>query len=228
MGLQKMTLLDFPGKTACTLFLGGCNFRCPYCHNAPLVTQTETSEELSETEFFTFLSRRRKHLDGVCITGGEPLLQKNLISFIQKIRQIGFLIKLDTNGSCPEHLEQLLSFGLLDYVAMDIKNDRDSYARTIGLPSFPTEVIERSMSILKRSNVPYEFRTTLVKEYHSETNIEQMGNWFEGDETLFLQNFEDSGNLISKKDLTPLSPDEMKRAAEILSPYVKNVQLRGM
>jgi len=223
-----MTLLDFPGKVACTVFFGGCNFRCPYCHNASLVFDAGLPAIMSESDFFSFLSKRRQILDGVCITGGEPLLQQDLALFILKIKEMGFLVKLDTNGSFPQRLKQLLEMPGVDYVAMDIKNSQKRYQETIGVPGFSTRNVEESIKILQSGAVPYEFRTTLVKEFHREEDILQIGEWLQGSEALYLQTFADSGNLVGGKPLSPFSKEDMEGFAQLLRKYVKEVHLRGM
>ncbi|MBE6896625.1 MAG: anaerobic ribonucleoside-triphosphate reductase activating protein, partial [Ruminococcaceae bacterium] len=162
-GLQKTTLLDFPGRVACTVFLGGCNFRCPFCHNSALLTSESFPEEISEESFFSFLKKRKGILDGVCITGGEPLCSKDTEDFIRKIKNEGFAVKLDTNGSFPERLENIVKSGIVDYVAMDIKNSRRNYGKAVGLKDYDTSSVEKSVSFLLENSIPYEFRTTVVK-----------------------------------------------------------------
>ncbi len=220
-GLQKLTLLDYPGLVACTIFTGGCNFRCPFCHNALLVTRLEESKEgvMEEEEVLAFLKKRAGLLDGVCITGGEPLMQKDLKQFIEKVRNLGFKIKLDTNGSYPERLKELLDKGLLDYVAMDIKNSPDKYAVTCGLDIFNVEHIKESVEIIKNSGVDHEFRTTSVKGFHNIDSFEKIGNWLAGDDKYFIQNFKDSGNLI-KEGLDGFNKDELN---EFLNVVIKNL-----
>ncbi len=224
-GLIKTTLLDFPGKVACTVFTYGCNFRCEFCHNARLVTE-ENSDNISEEEFFSFLSKREGILDGVCITGGEPTLQKGLGDFIRKIKEMGFEVKLDTNGYSPEILQQLLKESLLDYVAMDIKASPENYSRVCGV-NIDIEKIKKSVSILKESGIDYEFRTTCVKEYHTETDFGAIARWLEGDSKYFLQQFTDSGNLIGE-GLTAFSGEEMARFKEIMADKLPNIGLRGV
>ena len=165
-GLQKTTLLDFPGKVACTVFTAGCNFRCPFCHNASLVTRPGDVDEISEESFFSYINKRKGILDGVCITGGEPLMSHGIEDFIRRIKQTGLLVKLDTNGAYPEKLKALLDEGLIDYVAMDIKNSREKYAMTVGLKEYP-EKIEESIKLIMEKAPDYEFRTTVVKELHT-------------------------------------------------------------
>ena len=226
LGLQKMTLLDYPGKVACTVFLGGCNFRCPFCHNPDLVFASATAVGIAEKEFFGFLSQRKGFLDGVCITGGEPMLEKDLVPCIQKIREMGFLVKLDTNGSFPDRLKHLVDNGLVDYVAMDIKNSREHYGSTIGIPIYDTTNIERSVSILMEGGVPYEFRTTLVREYHTPSDIKAMGTWLAGCQAYFLQTFVDSGNLLGKEPMKAFSLEEMESFKNLLKSYIGVVSIR--
>ncbi len=223
-GLQKLTLLDFPEKLACTVFTGGCNFRCPFCHNASLVTHID-DDFISEEEFFTFLSARKGRLDGVCVTGGEPTLEPDLSEFIQKIKDLGFQVKLDTNGYRPDVLESLIASGNVDYVAMDIKNSLDSYPKTIGLKSFDPEKIKKSVNILLSGRVPYEFRTTVVKELHSEEDFYKIAELVKGADKYYLQTFKDSGDLIGS-GLSASSTTEMQTFAEILSKNVLNVTIR--
>lgn len=224
-GLQKLTLLDFPGKMACTVFTYGCNFRCPFCHNALLVTE-ENSDDISEDEFFAFLKKRQGILDGVCISGGEPTLQKDLAEFISKIKAMGYAVKLDTNGSEPQVLRKLISENLLDYVAMDIKNSPDKYSLTCGC-EVDMVPIKGSVSIIKESGIPHEFRTTTVRELHSAEDFAQIADWLEGNSRYFLQHFEDSGNLIGD-NLSALSKDEMTAFAESMRSKLPNVAIRGV
>lgn len=226
-GLQKLTLLDYPEKAACTIFTAGCNFRCPFCHNAYLVTQTGEHEDIEKKEIMAFLKKRKGLLDGVCISGGEPLLQMDLEAFLKEIKELGYLIKLDTNGSFPERLEHLIDQGLLDYVAMDLKNSREHYARTIGVRKFRIEAIEDSVDILMKGKIPYEFRTTVVREFHQRSDFEQMGRWIEGAEKYFLQQFEDSGNLIGT-GLHSYDRPILKQALDTVKKYVPNAELRGI
>ncbi len=194
-GLQKTTLLDFPGKVACTVFTAGCNFRCPFCHNATLVTRAEETELISEDDFFSYISKRRGILDGVCITGGEPLLSHGIEDFIRRIKSLGLLVKLDTNGSFPERLEALLDEGLIDYVAMDIKNSKGKYAQTAGTKEFPSNV-ERSIKLIMDKAPDYEFRTTVVKELHTTQDIEKIAEWIKDTKHYYLQTYVDSGDIL--------------------------------
>lgn len=194
-GLQKTTLLDFPGRVACTVFTAGCNFRCPFCHNATLVERSEESEIISEEDFFSYISKRKGILDGVCITGGEPLLSHGIEDFIKRIKDLGLLVKLDTNGSLPERLEPLLDKGLIDYVAMDIKNSKEKYALTAGTKEFPAS-IEKSISIIMSKAPDYEFRTTVVKELHTTQDIEKIAEWIKDTKHYYLQTYVDSGDIL--------------------------------
>ena len=224
-GLQKTTLLDYPSKVAATIFTGGCNFRCPFCHNASLVTRQNT-DAISEEEVLSFLSRRSGILDGICITGGEPLLQKDLAEFCQKVREKGLLIKIDTNGSRPKELKALIDEGLVDYIAMDVKNSRELYARTCGLSDFPAEV-EESIDIIMSAGIPYEFRTTVVRELHSTESIEALAEWIRGAEKYYLQSFIDSGDTIGQ-GYSAYSAEEMTALLEITKKYIPTAALRGI
>ncbi|MBQ8804535.1 MAG: anaerobic ribonucleoside-triphosphate reductase activating protein [Tyzzerella sp.] len=226
-GLQKTTLLDYPEKVACTVFTAGCNFRCPFCHNASLVVDIKKEAEITEEEFFSFLKKRQGILDGVCITGGEPLLQADIEDFIGKIKEFGYAVKLDTNGSFPKKLKALVDKGLVDYVAMDIKNCLDTYAATAGVEALDIEAIKESVAYLKEGHVPYEFRTTVVKNYHTKEGFEKVGQWIQGTEKYFLQNFVDSGDLIGKNTMG-CSEEEMKEFLEVVQKYVPGTKLRGM
>lgn len=226
-GLQKLTLLDFPEKVACTVFMAGCNFRCPFCHNASLVVDIPPVGEITEEEFFSFLKKRQGVLDGVCVTGGEPLLQPGIAKFVGKIKELGYAVKLDTNGSFPNKLRELVENGLVDYVAMDIKNCMEDYALTAGVHSLDIEAIKESVSYLKEGRVPFEFRTTVVKDYHKKENFERIGQWLEGTEKYFLQNFVDSGDLIGK-DTKGCSEEEMKEFLQVVLKYVPGAELRGI
>ena len=222
-GLQKLTLIDYPGKVACTLFTYGCNFRCPFCHNAVLVN--EEPVPIPEEEFFSFLKKRQGLLDGVGITGGEPLLHKDMPTFLQKIKDLGYAVKLDTNGSFPERLREVVEKGLVDMVAMDIKNEKSRYAETIGY-DVDMHKIEESVAFLMENRVDYEFRTTIVKEFHDEKAIRGIGEWIRGAEKYFLQNFVDSGHLLGNAH--GVSEQDMRRFTEIAKEYVPNAFVRGI
>lgn len=226
-GLQKLTLLDYPEHTACTVFTAGCNFRCPFCHNASLVVNIPKETENSQDEFFTFLQKRKGILDGVCVSGGEPLLQPDIERFIKKIKDMGFAVKLDTNGSFPDKLIHLVEEGLVDYVAMDIKNSPETYAFTAGTETLDIVSVQKSVSYLMEGHVPYEFRTTVVKHYHSKESFEEIGKWLAGTEKYFLQNFVNSGDLIGK-NTRGCSEEEMKEFLEVVQKHVPSAKVRGI
>ena len=225
MGLQKLTLLDYPEKIACTVFLGGCNFRCPFCHNASLVLDGIEGGEISEDEFFAHLKARRGKLFGVCVSGGEPTLYPDLPDFIRRIKAMGYAVKLDTNGYRPRVLSALIDEGLLDYVAMDIKNCPERYGETVGIESFNVAPILESASILMSGRVDFEFRTTVVRQLHTEDNIRAIGEWLRGDKKFYLQTFKDSGDLIGE-GLSAYSDEEMERLCEELRRYVPSARVR--
>lgn len=226
-GLQKLTLLDFPEKMACTLFTFGCNFRCPFCHNASLVLADRADDSITlEEEFFSFLQKRRGMLEGVCISGGEPTLQPDLPDFIRRIRDLGFAVKLDTNGYRPAVLRALIDGGLVDYVAMDVKNSLSRYPETVGIARFDTAPLEESMDLLMENRVPFEFRTTLVRGLHTPESIAEMGKRLAGEERFFLQTFEDSGDLIAD-GLSGFDREETETLLAVLCNYVPNAQIRG-
>lgn len=226
-GLQKVTLLDYPGKVACTVFMGGCNFRCPFCHNKSLVTEIPDNVTITEDDFFAFLEKRKGILDGVCITGGEPLLQTDIEEFLGKIKEKGYLIKLDTNGSFASSLKNLISKNLVDYVAMDIKNSLEEYAQTVGLDICPIKDIEESVDFLLGGSIPYEFRTTVVKEFHEKESFIKIAQWIKNPERFFLQGFVDSQEVI-RSGLTAYRPEEMGEFAKILGEKMPFVEIRGV
>ena len=230
-GLQKMTLLDFPGKIACTVFLGGCNFRCPFCHNSELFTGKQ--EMLMEDEaFFAFLRKRQGLLDGVCVSGGEPTLYKDLPEFLSGIKALGFQVKLDTNGSRPEVLRELLQKNLVDYVAMDVKNSPAMYAQTVGVEKLDLAPIEESLRLLLTGTTPYELRTTLVSQLHSGASIQDMGAWLVSLVTgvkpkkLFLQSFVDRDTVLFA-GLSAPETEVTAGFAKILEPFVEEVTIRN-
>ena len=226
-GLQKLTLLDYPGKTACTLFLGGCNFHCPFCHNGALVTGVDENEDIPEEDIFSFLKKRQGILDGVCISGGEPLIQPGLDEFLKKIRDLGYKIKLDTNGSFPERLERFVEEGLIDQIAMDLKNSKEKYAQTIGVEAFDIRPVEESVEFLLEGHITYAFRTTVVREFHQKADFEQMGLWIRGARQYYLQQFKDSGGVI-RKGLHAYDEKVLNQAQEIMAQYVQKVEIRGI
>lgn len=227
-GIQKLTLLDYPGKTACTVFTNGCNLRCPFCYNARLVLPEyqSTSSLLAEEEIRAFLKKRAGLLDGICITGGEPLLhEENLRDFIPYIRELGYMVKLDTNGTCPKILEQFLQLGWIDYVAMDVKNTFTYYAETIGIADFNVTPIKESIDIIRNSGVDYEFRTTVVREFHTVERIRELAQSIAGAKRYFLQKFLDSGELISS-GLSAVSAEEMQAMQDVASQFCPT-EIRG-
>lgn len=226
-GIQKLTLLDYPGTVACTVFTLGCNMRCPFCHNALLVTKTEEAEVYPEEDFFAFLNKRRGILDGVCVTGGEPLLQSDAGEFIAKIKALGYKVKLDTNGSFPDRLEEILKSGNVDYVAMDIKNSPEKYAETVGIPGFDVSKIQRSIEIIRSSGIEYEFRTTVVAPLHNGESIAGAAQMVKGSPKYFLQNFVDSGNLISGEGMSGLTGEELENALAKAKNFIPQAQIRG-
>ena len=226
-GLQKLTLLDYPGKVACTVFLAGCNFRCPFCHNASLVTHIDAEAEIPREDVLSFLKKRSGVLDGVCITGGEPLLAPDLADFIREIKRMGYAVKLDTNGSHTEKLKLLIEAGLIDYVAMDIKNAPGKYAVTVGLSDYDPANVMESAAYLMAGDIPYEFRTTVVREFHKRGDFEEIGRWLKGAGRYFLQGFVDSGDLI-QPGLRGYTRDIMEQALDIVKKYIPAAKLRGV
>ncbi|WP_238483712.1 anaerobic ribonucleoside-triphosphate reductase activating protein [Anaerosporobacter faecicola] len=226
-GFNKTTLLDYPEHLAATIFLGHCNFRCPFCHNASLVLAPEKQPTIPAVDVINTLKERQGILEGVCITGGEPTLTHDLPDFIAQIKDLGLKVKLDTNGSNPLMLSYLLDQHLLDYVAMDIKNSKEQYNKTIGLSSSCMDQVIESISLLKQSNLPYEFRTTIVSEFHRMDDILSIGEWLHGSPAYYLQKFIDSGNLL-QNGLHAASRETMLAYKEALKPHFKVVELRGM
>lgn len=228
-GLQKLTLLDYPGQVACTVFTGGCNFRCPYCHNAPLVLPEQIAEESGGAEaVLRFLEKRRGVLDGVAVSGGEPLLQPDLADFLRAVRAMGYKVKLDTNGSFPERLCALVEERLVDYVAMDVKNAPALYAETVGLTAVDLSAVERSRDYLMSGAIPYEFRTTLVRGLHTPESVRAAAEWIAGARAYYLQQFRDTGGVIAPAALSAFTDDEMRAMADIVKPFVPSVRLRGV
>lgn len=246
-GLNKTTLLDYPEHVAATIFTGGCNFRCPFCHNKDLVLNPSAQPIIEEKEVLDFLHKRRGIITGVCVTGGEPTLQPDLKEFLWKIKQIGLNVKLDTNGYKPEILIDVIENGLVDYVAMDIKSSKERYAYAVGYEEagahtegigqdkdaqtvhfkFMLENIEKSVEYLMQNKVPYEFRTTIVRELHADKEIEKIGEWIKGCSAYFLQAYEENENVI-QAGFHPCSKEEMVRFSEILKKYILNTQIRGI
>ena len=227
-GIQKLTLLDYPGKVACTLFTAGCNFRCPFCHNAGLVLPDRLEEaSITEDEVMSFLKKRAGMLDGVAITGGEPLLHTDMPEFLEKIKNLGYKIKLDTNGSNPKLLKEIVNAGLVDRVAMDIKNAPSEYDKTAGC-SVDMEKIEESKDFLLTGTCDYEFRTTVVKGIHTKESLIAAAKWISGAKEYYLQQFKDSGNLINPEELTAFDENEMHVLADAVREYVPTAEVRGV
>ena len=225
-GLQTLTLLDYPGKVACTVFTSGCNMRCPFCHNASLVCG-EVPPFMEKEEFFAFLKKRTGVLDGVCVTGGEPLLQEGLIPFLLEVKEKGFTTKLDTNGLLHDRLRAVVEAGAVDYVAMDIKNCKARYVETAGVPGLDLAPIEKSVQFLMEGSVDYEFRTTVVKELHNKADFDEIGRWLKGVKRYFLQSFKDSGDILSP-GLSPMEKADLLEIRDRLRSEIPVVELRGV
>lgn len=226
-GFQKTTLLDYPGHVAATVFVGGCNFRCPFCHNGMLVLEPEAQPGIPEEEVLSYLRKRQGVLEGVCVTGGEPTLQQDLADFLRRLKELGYLVKLDTNGSCPQVLEQLLQEGLLDYVAMDIKASPNNYAAAAGLKKIDFDRIRQSIRLLMESNISYEFRTTVVKGIHTLEEFEEIGRLLQGCHVYFLQGFRESESMVGQ-GCQAFSAQEMEKMAKLAEKYIDRVELRGV
>lgn len=228
-GIQKLTLLDYPGTVACTLFTAGCNFRCPFCHNAALVLPEQIEDgSLDEGEVLSFLKKRQGILDGVAITGGEPLLHRDLPELLEKIKALGYKIKLDTNGSNPELLAEIIGRKLVDRVAMDIKNAPQAYGETTGVENFDLAPVERSKNMLLCGDTDYEFRTTVVKGIHTRESLIEAAKWISGAKEYYLQQFKDSGNLILPEGLSAYDEKEMHALADAVREYVPAAEVRGV
>lgn len=225
-GLQKLTLLDFPGHVACTVFTAGCNLRCPFCHNSELVLPERKPALMDEEEFFSLLKKRTGILEGVCITGGEPLLQKDIADFMRRIKELGFAVKLDTNGCFPAVLRMLVEQNLVDFVAMDIKNSPERYAETVGIPGFDLTPVEESVAFLLSGAVDYEFRTTVVDRFHDEQSFRDIARWITGAKRYALQEFKDSGDILVG-GLGPCTSEQMEAFLAVLKPLVPGAFLRG-
>lgn len=229
-GLQKLTLLDFPGRCAATIFTPGCNFKCPFCHNASLVRNTSTDIYAPEL-ILDFLRERKAKLTGLVITGGEPLVQPGIAEFMADVKDIGYALKLDTNGSYPERLKEIIDAQLVDYIALDLKNSRPSYAKTTGLSDEQAErareKINRSLELLKSSNVEFELRSTIVRELHTPEDIEEMAKTAGPVERYFLQAFKDSGDILCE-GYSAWDNKTMRSFLDIARKYSPNAQLRGV
>ena len=221
-----MTLLDYPGRVACTVFLGGCDLRCPFCHNGGLVLGPMPAE-LDDQGLLAFLKKRQGLLDGVCVTGGEPLLRPDLPELLARIKELGYPVKLDTNGSHPERLRSLVRQGLVDYVAMDIKNSPERYGETVGVPALDLTPFQESVAFLLQGDVDYEFRTTVVREFHDSDSFQAIGPWLSGARRYFLQCFVDRDTVL-QEGLHPWDADSLRAFADLVRPYVHQVELRGV
>lgn len=226
-GIEKVSLVDFDGKVSATLFTGKCNFRCPFCHNASLVLNYDSFQTLNKDEYLEYLKKRQGILDAVVITGGEPTLLPTLIERIKEIKQLGYLIKLDTNGTNLEVIQTLVNEKLIDYVAMDVKNSLDCYLETSGISNYNlVKKVEETINYLKENHIDYEFRTTLVKEFHNEESIHNLGILLQGAKTLYLQKFVDKGTCI-KNNLHEVNEKKALEYKCLLEKYITNVKLRG-
>ena len=225
-GFNKLTLLDYPGKLACIIFTQGCNYKCGFCQNSGLI-KCSKSQLVNKDEIITYLNKRKGLLDGVVISGGEPTIQPELISFIKQIKDMGFLIKLDTNGSNPKVLERLIKNGLVDYIAMDIKSIFDEYELVVNLTKVNILSIKESIKIIKNSGINHEFRTTIIKNYHDINKIESICEYLGKDEHYYLQNFEDSENVLDKK-LVSFTKEMLINIQKILKVKFPNVVVRGI
>ncbi len=225
-GLMKMTLLDFPGYVACTVFLEGCNFRCPFCHNADMAV-AKSSDRMTEDEFLGFLKKRQGILDGVCVSGGEPLMTDETLDFLKNIKDMGYKVKLDTNGSFPERLKRAVNSGLCDYVAMDIKNAPTKYSQTSGNEKITFDTVKESIEFLKNSDIPREFRTTVVKDFHTEEDIAEIAKIIGADENYFIQPFRD-GETVLMSGLKEFEDNEIKTLLAAAREYTPKTCVRGM
>ncbi len=226
-GYQKLTLLDYPSHIAAAIFLAGCNMRCPFCHNASLVTRIISENAIPEETVLSTLYSRKHILEGVCITGGEPTLYSELPSLLEKIKALNLKVKLDSNGTNPSMLKSLVKDGLVDYIAMDIKNSKEKYAITTGIPSFLLDKINESIEFLLTASIAYEFRTTIVKEFHTLEDIVSIGKWINGATAYYLQSYKDSSDMI-QTGLNPHTTDTLIEFTNLLKPYLANVFLRGV
>lgn len=226
-GFNKTTLLDFPEHVACTVFTGGCNFRCPFCQNGDLVLHGGSLPVLDEEEVFRVLRKRKGILTGVCVTGGEPTLQRDLDVFLSRVKELGYLVKLDSNGYRPEVLQSLCERGLVDYFAMDIKSSPENYASTAGVKELDMGLIRESVDFIRSCGLDYEFRTTVVRELHSSGDFLSIGEWLKGCKAYFLQSYVESEGVICK-EFSSYSKEELEEFVMLLKPYIDNVSLRGV
>ena len=227
IGFQKLTLLDYPGKTACTVFTAGCNLRCPFCHNRDLVMPPSDAQTYSEEEIIAYLSKRKGLIDGICITGGEPMLMKDLPEFCAKLKDLGIAVKIDTNGFFPAQLKYIVNNKLCDYVAIDVKNCFERYNETIGVKFADVSKVKESIDFLKKSYIDYEFRTTVCKNFHTYDDLKQIAMLIGDEQKYFLQSFVDSGAIIGQ-NIEGYSPSEMKDMAARLRIYCNKIEVRGI
>lgn len=225
-GFEKFSMVDFDGKIACTVFTGGCNFRCPFCHNGALVVGNVRAQQIAQEEVFDYLIKRKGLVDAVCVTGGEPTLQADLAVFLRQVKQLGYATKLDTNGLRPDILQSLLDENLLDYVAMDIKNSPQKYPLTIGLDSVDLDKINQSIQILKSTSVDNEFRTTAIAQFHTRENFVEIANWIKGAKRFYIQHYKDSEGCISH-GYDDIDPATANAFLDIVKPAVSICGLRG-
>lgn len=225
-GMEKLSLVDYDGFVSATVFTGSCNFRCGFCHNASLVVDYKNLQILPEEEVFEYLTKRKGVLEGLCITGGEPTLQKDLPLFAEKIKKIGYSVKVDTNGTNPEMVKTLWENKLADYFAMDIKNNKEDYAKIIGFDLYDTKNVQKTVDYFMENDVNYEFRTTLIKEYHKKENVEKIGKWIGGAKKYFMQKFKNGENCLTQS-LNEVPTETAKEYLEIMKKYIPDSKLRG-
>lgn len=227
-GMQKLTLLDYPGKVACTVFTAGCDLRCPFCHNASLALPERPRDSMELDEVLAFLKKRQGILDGVAVTGGEPLMHPGIAGLLGEIKALGYSVKLDTNGTFPERLREVVEAGLADRVAMDIKAAPENYGKLVGIPDFDISKVRESADYLMGCGVDYEFRTTAVKGLHTRADFEGIAQWIAGAREYYIQEFKDSGDLIAGEGLEGFTEAEMRALADMVRPLVPSVQVRGI
>ncbi len=227
-GIQKLTLLDYPGEVACTIFTYGCNMKCPFCHNSDLVLTSSDHQFIDQDEMIAFLTKRKGKLDAVCITGGEPTLQSGLLDFIKQVKEIGYKVKLDTNGYNFEALKEIVESGYIDFVAMDIKNSPGKYAKTVGLENsnFKMDNIQKSVQYLLENHIEYEFRTTVVKQLHTLEDLLEIAQWIKGADHYYLQQFVDSGSCI-EEGYCAYDGKSMEEMCEKVKEIIPQAELRG-
>lgn len=226
-GWNKTTLLDYPGKVAATIFLGGCNFRCPFCHNSSLVLHFREIPGISMEELLAFLKKRKGILDGVCVTGGEPTIDPELDTLLREIKHLGYLVKLDSNGTRPQVLKNLVKDGLVDMIAMDIKSSPENYGKVAGVNTVPMERIQESIDFLMSGSIPYEFRTTVVRELHSQEDFRSIGKWLSGAEAYYLQAYKNSPEVL-KPGFSSYTREELEHFRSLLQNDIPSTEIRGI